>query len=95
MQVVHRRGKLSTVPKKGLTIVMCADSLRNVQSVHPVLMTPEEAADMLRVHRTTVYRLIESGELRASRIGGQWRIAEATLLELLNGGQAPGAEVAS
>lgn len=46
-------------------------------------MTPEEAAELLRVHRTTVYRLIDSGEIKATRVGGQWRIPEAALLEML------------
>ncbi len=40
----------------------------------PRFLTPEEAADMLRVTRTTIYTLVRTGELPASRIGRQIRI---------------------
>jgi len=36
--------------------------------------TPEEYALELKVSTRTVYRLIKSGELKAERIGRQWRI---------------------
>ncbi len=38
------------------------------------LITVREAADFLRISARTVYRLIESGQLGAVRIGKQWRI---------------------
>jgi len=38
------------------------------------LMSIAEAADFLRVSQKTVRRRIASGELRASRVGSQWRI---------------------
>lgn len=34
------------------------------------LLTPADVAERLNVARTTVYRLIEAGDLRAIRIGG-------------------------
>jgi excisionase family DNA binding protein len=37
-------------------------------------MSPAEIATKLRISRRTVYRLIISGALTATRIGGQWRI---------------------
>jgi len=49
------------------------------------LVTVREAASHLRVSARTVYRLIESGEIGAVRIGKQWRIA----LGALPGGEAP------
>ena len=54
-----------------------------MQLAHHAFRTPEEAAELLRVHRTTIYRLIDSGEIKAIRIGGQWRISETALTELL------------
>jgi excisionase family DNA binding protein len=38
------------------------------------LVTVREAASFLRISARTVYRLIESGEIGAVRIGKQWRI---------------------
>lgn len=36
--------------------------------------TPQEAAEILQVDRTTLYRWIYAGDLNAQRIGGRWRI---------------------
>ena len=38
------------------------------------LVTVREAANYLRISARTVYRLIESGQIGAVRIGKQWRI---------------------
>ncbi len=38
------------------------------------LVTVREAAGFLRISARTVYRLIESGQIEAVRIGKQWRI---------------------
>ncbi len=38
------------------------------------LVTVREAASFLRISARTVYRLIESGQIEAVRIGKQWRI---------------------
>ncbi len=38
------------------------------------LVTVREAASYLRISARTVYRLIESGQIGAVRIGKQWRI---------------------
>ena len=50
------------------------------------LITVREAAGFLRISARTVYRLIESGQLEAVRIGKQWRIPARDL---------PGREVSS
>lgn len=43
------------------------------------LVTVREAASYLRISARTVYRLIESGQIGAVRIGKQWRIPAADL----------------
>lgn len=43
------------------------------------LITVREAANYLRISARTVYRLIESGQLGAVRIGKQWRIPSGDL----------------
>jgi len=42
-------------------------------------MTPEEAAQYLRVHPSTVYRNLRSGRLPGAKVGQQWRISKAVL----------------
>ncbi len=43
------------------------------------LVTVREAASYLRISARTVYRLIESGQIGAVRIGKQWRIPASDL----------------
>ncbi|MCD6290074.1 MAG: helix-turn-helix domain-containing protein, partial [Anaerolineae bacterium] len=51
----------------------------------PDVMTPAEAAAYLRVSEDDVMALIESGELKARRIGSQVRISKAVIDEFLKG----------
>jgi excisionase family DNA binding protein len=37
------------------------------------LLNVEEVADLLKVHRSTVYRMVEKGELPAFKVGFRWR----------------------
>jgi excisionase family DNA binding protein len=37
------------------------------------IMTVRELSDYLRVHPTTVYRLLKAGKLPAFRVGSDWR----------------------
>jgi excisionase family DNA binding protein len=48
------------------------------------LWTVGEVAQILRVSRPTVYRLVESGELPAHRIGGSIRIGRDDLLAVIS-----------
>lgn len=52
----------------------------------PSLLTVQEVADVLRVHTRTAYRLIQSGSLKAIKVGNQWRVPEAALLEFIDSG---------
>jgi len=38
------------------------------------IYTTKEVADMLRVSKVTIIRLLKSGDLKGKRIGRQWRI---------------------
>jgi excisionase family DNA binding protein len=40
----------------------------------PMLLTVREVSQLLRVQRTKVYILIESGALIGAKIGSEWRI---------------------
>ena len=48
-----------------------------------VLLTVEEAAELLRIGRTQAYRLVRDGELRSVKIGASRRIPRAALDELV------------
>ena len=43
------------------------------------ILTVVEVSDFLRLHPTTVYRLVRKGELPAFKIGGGWRISTKDL----------------
>ena len=45
----------------------------------PVVLTPAEAMEVLGVGKNTIYRLLNSGELPAIRIGRSWRITDAEI----------------
>ncbi len=45
----------------------------------PLLLSPEEAAQVLRVGRTTLHALIKSGDLRPVHIGRSYRLSRAEL----------------
>jgi excisionase family DNA binding protein len=47
------------------------------------LLTPEEAAGVLRVSPMTVRRLIRQGRLPAARVGGQYRLSSDALERVL------------
>jgi|HubBroStandDraft_5_1064220.scaffolds.fasta_scaffold102085_2 excisionase family DNA binding protein len=48
-------------------------------------MTPEEVAAYLRVHRITVYRLIDNGTLHAFKVGRSWRFNRSEIAALAAG----------
>ena len=51
--------------------------LRGVTPADRLLLTAEEAAEVLNIGRTTVYALIKNGELRPVHIGRSCRISQA------------------
>ena len=55
----------------------------------PLLLTPEEAATLLRVGRTTIYALMKAGDLHPVRIGRSCRISRAELERYVRRLEAP------
>lgn len=49
------------------------------------VLTAEEVADYLKINIRTVYKLLESGELRGIKVGRIWRIAESAVNEFVRG----------
>lgn len=49
----------------------------------PVVLTPAEAMDILGVGKNTMYRLLNSGELKGVRLGCSWRIRLDVLSDFL------------
>jgi excisionase family DNA binding protein len=47
------------------------------------ILTAREAAELLKVHKRTVYRLAEEGVLPGSRIGHRWRFSRNSILALI------------
>jgi len=50
------------------------------------ILTPEEAATRLKLHKKTVYRLLKDKKLPGARVGGSWRMTEESLRNFLNSG---------
>lgn len=50
----------------------------------PFLMTVDEVADVMRVSRMTVYRLIRRGQLTAVRVGRHYRVRDNALRDYLD-----------
>ena len=59
----------------------------------PLLLTPEEAARVLRLGRTTIYALIKEGALRPIHIGRSCRLSRAELQRYVNRLDAPPPDV--
>lgn len=56
---------------------------RRKEDQMPIVLTPAEAMDILGVGKNMMYRLLNTGELRAVRIGRSWRITGDALEEYL------------
>lgn len=68
--------------------------MRQVNSIRAtertVLLTFREAMDFLRVSRSTIYRLMWSGQLQGHKVGNTWRFYESDLLALVGGKEITG-----
>lgn len=49
-----------------------------------IFLTVAEVADLMRVSKMTVYRLVHSGELPAVRVGRSFRVHESAVNDYLD-----------
>lgn len=54
----------------------------------PDFLYAREAAPYCRVHRGTIYRWIEEGRIRATKVGGRWYVRRSDLDTFLGGDAA-------
>lgn len=60
------------------------DFLNEYKQGHmPVVLTPAEAMDILGVGKNTMYRLLNSGQLKGVRVGRCWKILINEIEEFL------------
>lgn len=52
---------------------------------HPDILTIEEAADLLRIPLSSVYKLAQQGRIPAQKVGRHWRFYRPTLLNWIAG----------
>lgn len=50
-----------------------------MQSEYIELITIDELCDLLMIGRTTAYKLLQSGEVKAFKIGKVWKISKASV----------------
>lgn len=64
-------------------------------AVEAEIISAPEACQILGIHRTTLYRLIEDRQVPAFRLsrGGRWRFNRKELREWLNDRQARGGSI--
>jgi excisionase family DNA binding protein len=60
---------------------------------YPVILTLEQAAEMLQLSARTVQRMVSKGRMPGRRIGGQWRFDRDQLREWVRGAEVEPAEV--
>ncbi len=51
------------------------------------VLTIDEVATKLKYNRETVLRLIRRGQIKARKLGGQWRVKQDDLDTFINGGE--------
>ena len=60
-----------------------ADSENPTVETRPTIMTLEEVAKYLRVHKSTVYRMAREGTIPSTKVANQWRFKKARIDEWL------------
>jgi excisionase family DNA binding protein len=68
---------------------------RDLPPSDPLLLTPEEAATVLRVGRTTIYALMKTGDLHPVHIGRSCRISRAELERYVHRLESPQPSIAA
>lgn len=60
--------------------------MTQVPPTTPQFFTVAEVAEITRVSRMTIYRMVNSGQLPAVRVGSSYRVPRSALDQLLAGG---------
>ena len=74
----------------------CSPRSSTVQDLSDVkFLTVAEVADMMRVSKMTVYRMVHAGELPAIRFGRSFRVPESAVAAAVENtiGEAPASDV--
>lgn len=50
----------------------------------PDILTTADVCDLLKVSKSTVYKLIQTGELKAKKVAQHYRIPKAELINFIN-----------
>ncbi|MDP9800576.1 excisionase family DNA binding protein [Arcanobacterium wilhelmae] len=61
--------------------------MAQLPSSAPQFFTVAEVAEVTRVSRMTVYRMVHSGELPAVRVGNSYRVPRSALEQLIGAAQ--------
>ncbi|HCT90124.1 MAG TPA: DNA-binding protein [Lachnospiraceae bacterium] len=56
-------------------------------SGYPDILTTKDACELLKVSKHTIYKLINSKELKARKVANHYRIQKMELLSYLNKGE--------
>ena len=90
---VGQRSGVRELARKVIRETFASDDqqVSEAPSVHPEdrgieedIYTVQEVAELLKVHEATIWRWCRSGDLRAFRVGQQWRIAASDLHRLMD-----------
>ena len=65
-----------------------------LDETRPSIMTLDEVARYLRVHRSTVYRMAREGSIPSMKVANQWRFHKNRIDRWLVEGEAIGTEAA-
>ena len=57
--------------------------MKQLQGSAPQFFTVAEVADLTRVSRMTVYRMVHAGDLPAVRVGNSYRVPKSAVDQLL------------
>jgi len=79
-------GNVLSSSLQGITSNSGASKTNNISNVTPDVMTPSEAASVLKVSEEDVVAAITAGELKARKIGSAYRISKEALDSYLKGG---------
>ena len=56
-----------------------------MENTNSEILTVEEAAELLKIPRSSVYKLAQEGRIPAQKVGRHWRFHRATLLKWIAG----------